>query len=467
MSTAAGIYCRLSEAKDSEEATELAVDRQEERCRALAEAKGWRVEQVYEGVDRSAYRREGKLEAPPRPAFEAMLEDLETGRIGGLLFLKLDRLVRDHGDFERVLRVCEARRAPMACVVDAVDTTTPVGEAMARTLVTFARLESQNIGLRVQAQREQAARKGRPSPGRRCYGYSADGLDVVEDEARWLKEAAGRLLDGERLRPVVVDMNARGCRTTGGKEWLPDSLRVALLRPRVAGLREYRGEVIADGCWPAIIDRLDWEELKMLFRKGTPGGRVYLLPRALVRCGVCAAPMAGRPSKGRRPRYGCWKGPGLPGCGQVMAVVHGVDELVTEAVMVALDSPALDRAIGEQDQAEDEQRELLDRISLDEEMLKQLAEDYAARLMTRSEWQAAREATTRRIEQARSKLHRSNRMLASLPSGRQALDRWWAEATDDQRRTLLCTVLETVIVHPAPRSGSRMDPSRIELRWRV
>jgi site-specific DNA recombinase len=462
-----GVYCRLSEAKDSEEATELAVDRQEERCRALAVAKGWQVVQVYEDVDRSAYRREGKLEPPPRPAFEAMLEDLESGRIGGLLFYKLDRLVRDHGDFEKVLRLCEARRTPMACVVDAIDTTTPTGEAMARTMVTFARLESQTIGRRVRDQREQQARRGLPSPGKRCYGYSTDGMTVVEDEARWLKEAAGRLLDGERLGAIVKDMTERGCRTTGGKPWLPNNFKTALLRPRVAGLRDYKGSVLADGCWPAILDRVDQEQLRLLFRKGMPSGRVYLLPRVLLRCGHCGAGMSGRPRYDGAPRYGCWRGPGLPGCGSVMAVCHGVDELVTDAVLTALDSPALDQALAEQEQAHDETRALLDQIALDEEMLKQLAIDLSARLMTRAEWQAAREATTRRIEQARSRLHRSNRMLASLPSGREALDRWWAAATDDQRRTLLCTVLDQVVIRPSFGNGSRFRSERAELRWRV
>jgi DNA invertase Pin-like site-specific DNA recombinase len=77
-------------------------------------------------------------------------------------------------------------------MVDAIDTSTPTGEAMARTMVTFARLESQTTALRVSARKEQAARAGRPAVSAwRPYGYSWDGLQVVEEEAAVLRSDHG------------------------------------------------------------------------------------------------------------------------------------------------------------------------------------------------------------------------------------------------------------------------------------
>jgi site-specific DNA recombinase len=111
--------------------------------------------------------------APHRDDFERALADIEAGTIKGLVFFKLDRFVRDHGDFERALAVAEAHGAILASVTEPLDTSTPMGEAIARLLVTFARMESQTIALRVAAQAEQQAHQGRPWRGgrHRAYGY--------------------------------------------------------------------------------------------------------------------------------------------------------------------------------------------------------------------------------------------------------------------------------------------------------
>src|SRR5215203_6949315 len=204
-----GIYTRLSVAKDSTEATSEAIDRQLDRCRALAIVKSWQVVEHYSDVDVGAYRAPGRKRPPERAEFERMLADVEAGRIQGLVFFKLDRLVRDHGDFERVMATCEAAGAVLACVVDAIDTSTPTGEAMARTMVTFARLESQTTALRVAARKEQAARAGRPAVSAwRPYGYTWNGLEPVDEEAAVIRVAAERLLAEWSLREVTGAANA-------------------------------------------------------------------------------------------------------------------------------------------------------------------------------------------------------------------------------------------------------------------
>jgi DNA invertase Pin-like site-specific DNA recombinase len=81
-----GIYTRLSVAKDSREATSEAIDRQLDRCRALADAKVWQVLEHYSDVDVGAYRAPGRKRPPERAEFERMLADVEAGRIGGIVF---------------------------------------------------------------------------------------------------------------------------------------------------------------------------------------------------------------------------------------------------------------------------------------------------------------------------------------------------------------------------------------------
>src|ERR671930_2816257 len=83
-----GIYVRLSEVRPGEETVSL--DTQEQDARARASRKGWEVApEVYRDAGRSAWQ-----DGRERPAFDAMLADLEAGKLGGIVAWKQDRLGR-------------------------------------------------------------------------------------------------------------------------------------------------------------------------------------------------------------------------------------------------------------------------------------------------------------------------------------------------------------------------------------
>jgi hypothetical protein len=83
-------------------------------------------------------------------------------------------------------------------------------------LVGFARLESQRIGLRVAAQREQTASRGLPCPGWwRPFGYREAGLEVDEGEAAVIREATSRVLAGETRRTRLRCARFPGAAVTG------------------------------------------------------------------------------------------------------------------------------------------------------------------------------------------------------------------------------------------------------------
>jgi len=88
------IYTRVSQDRSGEM---LAVQRQRERCEALAVARGWMVTGVYEDNDISAStgkRREG---------FEALLMSRPT--YDAILVWRLDRLLRSNEALIRVLEL--------------------------------------------------------------------------------------------------------------------------------------------------------------------------------------------------------------------------------------------------------------------------------------------------------------------------------------------------------------------------
>ena len=125
---------------------------------------------VYTDVDLSAYDRRVQ-----RDGFERLLHALAAGTYAGVIVWKIDRLVRQPRDLERILDALEAGGASLASVHDPVDVSGPMGVAMLRISVVMANVESANISIRGRRKAEELARAGKPcTGGTRAFGYSQD-----------------------------------------------------------------------------------------------------------------------------------------------------------------------------------------------------------------------------------------------------------------------------------------------------
>jgi len=109
-------------------------------------------------------------------------------------------------------------------VTGEIDLSTPTGRLVARTLGAAARHESEHKSERMRRARLQAAEQGRPHPsGQRGYGYAADRITIIDQEAEVVREAATRILAGESQGSVAADLNGRGIPTATGKQYgLPE-----------------------------------------------------------------------------------------------------------------------------------------------------------------------------------------------------------------------------------------------------
>ncbi len=465
MSRRAGLYVRLSLAKSDVDLTDDATERQQERATAFCVAKGWKVVRVFADVDVGAYRAPGQKAPPKRKDFEQALAAIETGEIDALVFFKLDRLCRDHGDFERVLATCERHGAILASVLEPIDTSTPAGEMSARMLVTFARLESQTIGLRVAAQREQTASRGLPTPGGwRPFGYREGGLEVNENEATVIREAASRVLAGETLNSIARDLSRRGITAADGSgAFYTRRLKRILVNPRIAGLRAYKGEVIRDAVWPAILPREQWEAVRALLNDPARGrgGHPLRWPLAgLAVCGLCEIPMRTMGSHGRTI-YACDPTkPGFKGCGRVSINALHLEKMVLKMI-AARDWRHLAVTLREQVAAGNGDGGLAEQLAADEEHLRQVAIQYGLRKLSRPEWQAIRETLIPRIEAAHRRLQQRLALPHEAIDGSGSILEAWPKWTVEQQRAVLRALFHRIIVGPATRRGRGPDPDRV------
>jgi len=437
---------------------------------------------VYTDNDVSAYS--GK----PRPAWLRLIEDVKAGTVDAIACWHVDRLTRSPAELEHVIELADHHSIDLATVTGDVDLGTPTGRMVARILGATARQEAEHKGERQKRQRRQAAEAGKPNGGgTRPYGFGADLVTVIEDEAEIIRECARRALALESLSSIARDLAARDVQTPKGKHWQPRTLRRLLASARISGRREHTprrsgdngtrpllGEIVGDAIWPAIISPADSDRLRALLsdpdrqRSSPANGRSYLLS-GILRCGKCGSGMSGRPRSGV-PRYVCPNMPGGSSCGGTATNAARTDELVCDWVLDFLTTKTdlIERLRRHDLGADGVDDQVSASVRSDEVQLEELAGEWASGTITRGEWMKARGIIEGRLERNRSRLARVrlSAPLVGMEGTPDELRAEWEQKNTSERRAIVSALLQRVDVAPAdPRR--RWDPFRFAPVWRM
>ena len=238
-------YTRLSMDRNGDG---LAVERQLKDARALAAGHGWEV--VGEFSDNSVSASSGVR----RPGWEQVLAALKDGTADALVGYAPDRFIRRPKDLEVLLEIIESRPVRVATVTAGdYNLDKSGGRGMARMMVTFASMETEQKSERQQAQELQRAERGRPRGGVRPFGYLADGLSPHPVEGPALATAIRGVTSGATLGGVMRDWTMNGISPSRGGKWRYSSLNALLKRPRNAGLSVYRGQIVGTGEWEPLV----------------------------------------------------------------------------------------------------------------------------------------------------------------------------------------------------------------------
>lgn len=473
-----GIYTRIS-SDDDARVKQLGVKRQEKACRALVDAQGWTLVDVYCDNNRSASKDE-----VCRPDFERMLADLRAGRINKVVVLAQDRLLRKPEELETTMRLLRRLGiVEIQTVTDGViNIGTTTGRTMARVKGVFDIAYAEYISEKVSQKKEELAEAGLPAGGgSRPYGYEPGGMVVREPEAAVIREAAAQVLRGRSLRSLAMDLNQRRVYGATGRPWSLNQLGRMLASRRIAGLREHRGELVGEAAWPAIIDRATHDRLRSILtgphRRRDPVVRSYLFAGIAI-CGRCGSNLYAAKNNGSRA-YRCATDRG--GCGKLAVKAGSVPErdepgsgfegVMVEAIFAAVDTPATAKAIRSAAKGGDEDA-VAAAVREDEEELVALAEDLGEKRITRAEWLAARAPIEKRLEENRRRLGETvvSGPLEPFARRRGALREAWMVMNFDERLAVVRAAIETVVVNPAPvRGRHRFDASRIPddgIAWR-
>ncbi|WP_436792671.1 recombinase family protein [Actinospongicola halichondriae] len=295
----AAIYCRISQ-EDADDPSQ-SPERQLEDCQERAERDGYTVVATYTDRDLSAYQNKVK-----RPEWQALLSEIEAGKVDVLIVWKSDRAMRSVLDFAALLKFLLDHDCQLVSCTEQIDTSTPMGKGFALMLATMAEQESANISVRVKRALKGRAERGQHR-GKRTFGYTAD-MEVVPEEADVLRQMAERVSLGHSYRSIAKWLNDElGLSGARGAAWTAQAIKSTLRRPALAGWLEYNGTK-TKGDWESILDQDTWAQLQDIVSvkrdKVSPHRGDYLLT-GFARCGDCGRKMYAKTHAKNGLKYVC------------------------------------------------------------------------------------------------------------------------------------------------------------------
>lgn len=454
------IYCRKSKKGDKQQIT---VNRQKRLALADCAKLGLSVSpgNVFTDNGASAWQRNRK-----RPGWDELIKAAKRGEIKHIVCYHPDRLMRQPFDLEELLSISDECGIMLYGRVNARDLQDPDDRYALRIEIAHACRSSDDTSRRMKDQKQERAESGLYN-GMRPYGYTANGMKIIPEEAKIVREIFARFLKGEKPYAIAVDLNRRGILTARGSKWAEASIRRQLHNKHVAGINVYRGQEIGIGKWPAIIARPEWDFAQELLtfrstaaqkKRNARQQRVYIL-RGLVVCGKCGTTMAGCSGK----LYRCSRANRQDGhkCARSM-LADPLEKFVQDAAITLLTnlavSPKRSRtaAVKAAEQA----------IAEDEQQLRDLHDMWISKEIDTAEYRKDRREIQARIRDNEKKTVikvKQTTAIADLigPDARAK----WGRLSDERKNTVLRFLFSAVIIGEGTlsRHPSTIDYGRIEI----
>jgi DNA invertase Pin-like site-specific DNA recombinase len=276
-------YERISKADAGDED---GVIRQGEDTAELAERRGIPIDgRRFRDNDKSA------THGAHRPDYEQLMAAVERGEVDVIIVYMLGRLWRNRRERAEGIEILRKHGVSVLCVKGPeLDLTTAAGRLLAGLLGEVDTFEVEQMSEREQREMRQRVERGQVPTGPRCFGYTADGTEVIDSEAAEVRKMYKAIAAGASLSGIAADLNKREVLNRNGKAWTHNAVRYLLQNERYAGLREYNGTTYA-GKWPTIVSEDQWRQAVTILtdpsRKTSPGPARKWLGSGLYLCGVC------------------------------------------------------------------------------------------------------------------------------------------------------------------------------------
>lgn len=250
-----------------------------------------------------------------RPEFLRMIKDSAKGRWERVLVYKVDRFARNRYDSAMYKARLKKNGVKVMSVMEPIPEG-PEGILLESVLEGSAEYYSANLSQNIRRGMEDNALSCKVNNGRLPLGLQKgdDGRYAIEPAgAAIVREIFERYANGENVREITDELNARGILTSHGARWNKNSLHTILKNERYAGVYLW-SNIRIEGGIPSIISRELFDAVQERLRivaKAPAAERTdvdYLLTGKLF-CGRCGSPMVGESGTGKSGRkfyyYSC------------------------------------------------------------------------------------------------------------------------------------------------------------------
>ncbi len=365
------IYVRVSRVGGREGDSYITEAVQEERCRALATARGLEVGQVFTDRDQSG----GKME---RPAFAKALARIDQDVSGGMIVARLDRFARTLlGGLQTLEQIREAGGVVLTAEGD-FDTSTNTGELVLNMMLSMAQFELRRIRESWDVARERAVERGvHIAAAPAGYRKGADGVLEPSEHAAAIQAAFEMRANGASQSEIARHLIKAGVSTMwshrAASSWSIRAVQL-LLQNRVYLGEARSGVYVKEDAHAALVTRALFRAVQD--RKGTSkaasknGGEGPLLGGGLLRCATCGCRLSMDTTKARGKTYRFYRCKSNPACTARVSISAGKIEPYLEGFVRRF----LANAVYEPEQRTDELEGLRAELADAEEELRELVE---------------------------------------------------------------------------------------------
>ena len=280
------IYARYS----SDKQTEMSIEGQIAECKKYATENDMFI--VREYIDRAFSATTDK-----RPDFQRMIADSEDNNFDTILVYQLDRFSRDRLDSGYYRKILRSHGVRVISVKEDYgdDMTSGILE---NTLEAFNEFFSKQLSVKVTRGMYQRAERFKYNGGTMTYGFTTneEGYYIPDErKAPIVREIFQRVAEGETMKSVIDDLNARGIKTSKGNAFTRTSLQRMLRNDKYIGTYTY-GDFKAKNAIPRIVTDEVFEAVQQVLKSHTherrPAKEEFLLTGKLF-CGTCKTQMIG------------------------------------------------------------------------------------------------------------------------------------------------------------------------------
>ncbi len=290
------IYVRVSDIRGRSGDSFISPKDQEERCRALAQSRGYQVGEVFYDADVSG----GKMK---RPELDNAIARIEEGVSAGIIVAKLDRFARTLVGGLQTLEEINALGGVVIVADRKFDTSTATGELVLNMMLSLAQFELRRIKETwAGAKRHAVMTSGIHISSRVPPGYIRGGdrrLSPDPKHGAAITEAFKLAAHGEKYNRIAAYLTEVGLPSgpDGGAATVWESNRIKRLLANRVYLGEARnghGDVNPDG-HPPLVDPLTWNLAQRPSSGPTINKQATRMLAGLCRCASCSYAMRSQP----------------------------------------------------------------------------------------------------------------------------------------------------------------------------